>query len=138
MTTGPFPHDNFSSVYWIFTKLDHMIALWKGKKPIYFGVNRSKVKVTITINIIFYHLIIYIDGRILWCTHFLFYINLMQKKRKGAKLVLQPTTFQSGESNCPQLLHPWSGVIEVQTADSYRRSVVMSVQIFSGVSVAQS
>jgi hypothetical protein len=40
-------------VYWIFTKLDHMIALWKGKNPIYFGVIRSKVKVTITINIIF-------------------------------------------------------------------------------------
>jgi hypothetical protein len=53
----------------IFTKLDHMIALWKGKNPIYFGVIRSKV--TITINIIFYRLIIYIDGRILWCTHFL-------------------------------------------------------------------
>ena len=72
MTRGSFPHDNFSSVYWIFTKLDHMITLWKGKNPIYFGVIRSKVKVTITINIIFYRLIIYIDGRILWCTHFLF------------------------------------------------------------------
>ena len=33
-----FPHNNFSSVYQIFTKLDHMIALWKGKNPIYFGV----------------------------------------------------------------------------------------------------
>ena len=72
MTTGSFPHDNFSSVYWIFTKLDHMIALWKGKNPIYFGVIRSNVKVTVTINIIFYRLIIYIDGHILWCTHFLF------------------------------------------------------------------
>jgi hypothetical protein len=30
-----------------------MIALWKGKNPIYFGVIRSKVKVTITINRIF-------------------------------------------------------------------------------------
>ena len=38
LTTGSFPHDNFSSVYWIFTKLDHMIPLWKGKNPIYFGV----------------------------------------------------------------------------------------------------
>ena len=45
-----FLHDNFSSVYWIFTKLDHMIALWKGKNPIYFGVIRSKVKVTVTLN----------------------------------------------------------------------------------------
>ena len=33
-----FPHDNFSSVYWIFNKLGHMIPLWKGKNPIYFGV----------------------------------------------------------------------------------------------------
>ena len=48
-----FPHDNFSSVYWIFIKLGHMISLWKGKNPIYFGVIRSKVKVTVTINIIF-------------------------------------------------------------------------------------
>ena len=40
---------NFSSVYWIFTKLDHMIPLWKGKNPIYFGVIRSKVTVTIYI-----------------------------------------------------------------------------------------
>jgi hypothetical protein len=32
----------------------------------------SKVKVTVTINIIVYRLIIYIDGCILWCTHFLF------------------------------------------------------------------
>ena len=48
-----FPHNNFSSVYRIFTKLSHMIPLWKGKNPIYFGVIRAKVKVTITINIIF-------------------------------------------------------------------------------------
>jgi hypothetical protein len=27
-----------------------MIPLWKGKNPIYFGVIRSKVKVTVTIN----------------------------------------------------------------------------------------
>jgi hypothetical protein len=33
-----FPHNNFSSVYQIFTKLGHMIFLWKGKNPIYFGV----------------------------------------------------------------------------------------------------
>ena len=113
MTTGSFPHDNFSSVYWIFTKLDHMIPLWKGKNPIYFGIIRSKVKVTYykynfwqqgrfrTITLVLYsgpplpnlatwfpcwrgrtlfilgslplyRLIIYIDGRILWCTHFLF------------------------------------------------------------------
>ena len=48
-----FLHNNFSSVYQIFTKLGHMIPLWKGKTPIYFEVIRSKVKVTVTINIIF-------------------------------------------------------------------------------------
>ena len=31
-----------------------MIALWKGKNPIYFGVIMSKVKVTVTINRIAY------------------------------------------------------------------------------------
>ena len=46
-------HDNFSSVYRIFTKLGHMITRWKGKNSIYFGVIRSKVKVTVTINRIF-------------------------------------------------------------------------------------
>jgi hypothetical protein len=62
---GGRPHNNFISVYWIFIKLDHTIPLWKGKSPIYFGVIRSKVKVTITINRIFNRLKIYIDGRIL-------------------------------------------------------------------------
>jgi hypothetical protein len=38
LTTGLFPHDNFNSVYWIFTKLGHMIPLWKGKNLIYVGV----------------------------------------------------------------------------------------------------
>jgi hypothetical protein len=33
-----FSHNNFSSAYQIFTKLGHMIPLWKGKNPIYFGV----------------------------------------------------------------------------------------------------
>jgi hypothetical protein len=33
LTTEWFPHDNFSSVYWIFNKLGHMIPLWKGKNP---------------------------------------------------------------------------------------------------------
>ena len=65
LTTGSFLHDNFSSVYWNFTKLGHMIPLWKGKKPIYFGV--------ITI-IPFDNLY---DGRILWCTHFLFSYIMM-------------------------------------------------------------
>jgi hypothetical protein len=48
-----FPHNNFSSVYQVFTKLGHMIPLWKGKNPIYFGVIRSKVMGTVNINIIF-------------------------------------------------------------------------------------
>ena len=42
------------------------------EEPYLFGVIRSKVKVTVAINIMFYRLIIYIDRRILWCTHFLF------------------------------------------------------------------
>ena len=45
-----FPHNNFSSLYRIFNKLDHLIPLWKRKKPIYLGVIRSKVKVTVAIN----------------------------------------------------------------------------------------
>ena len=51
LTTGSFPHDNFSSVHWIFTKIGHVIPLWTGKNPIYFGVIISKVKVTVTMNI---------------------------------------------------------------------------------------
>jgi hypothetical protein len=47
-----FPHDNFSSVYRVFTKLGHMIPLSTGKYHVYFGVIMSKVKVTVTINII--------------------------------------------------------------------------------------
>jgi hypothetical protein len=35
------------------TKLGHMIPPWKGKNTIYFGIIRSKVKVTVTINRIF-------------------------------------------------------------------------------------
>jgi hypothetical protein len=116
-------HDNFSSVYWIFTKPDHMIPLWNGKNPIYFGVKGQshcyykynvwrqshcyyKYNVwqqgrfrTITLvlyigsltylatwfpcgrgrtlfilgSLPLYRLIIYIVGRILWCTHFLLY-----------------------------------------------------------------
>jgi hypothetical protein len=50
LTTGSFPYDNFSSVYWIFNKPGHMIPLLKGNNHIYFGVIRSKVKVTVTIN----------------------------------------------------------------------------------------
>ena len=109
MTTGSFLHNNFSSVYWIFNKLDHMIHLWKGKTPIYFGVKGQGHHYykynfwqqdrfhTITLvqyigslpnlaawfpcgsgrtlfilgSLPLYCLIIYIDGRILWCTHFL-------------------------------------------------------------------
>ena len=52
-TTGSFPHDNFSSVYWILNKLGHMIPLWKGKNLIYLRVIRSKFKVTVTIDRIF-------------------------------------------------------------------------------------
>ena len=116
-----FLHNNFRTVYRIFTKLGRMIPMWKEKSTIYFGVIRSKVKVTVTINRIFnrvvsvlyigsltnlatwfpcgrgrtlfilgslplYLLIIYIDGRILWCTHFLF-----RNKKKGILNIEQCT-----------------------------------------------
>jgi hypothetical protein len=57
-------------------------------------------------------------------------------KKRGGKLVLPPSTFQSGLGDCPQLLFPWSG--EVRTANSYGASEFMSVRSFSGVCVAQS
>ena len=43
LITWSFPHDNFSSVYWIFNKLGHMIPMWKGKNPIYVGVKAIPV-----------------------------------------------------------------------------------------------
>ena len=46
----------FRTITLVLYKLGHMIPLWKGKNPIYVGVIRSKVKVTVTMNIIF-----------LWC-----------------------------------------------------------------------
>jgi hypothetical protein len=52
--------------------LSHMIPLWKGKNPIYFGVIRSKVKVTITINIIF-------DNRVVSTTLVRYIGSLRQK-----------------------------------------------------------
>jgi hypothetical protein len=39
------------SVYWIFTKLGHIISLWKGKNAIYCGVIRLKVKGTMTLTL---------------------------------------------------------------------------------------
>ena len=63
-----------------------------------------------------------------------FFLNLMHKKgREEGKLVLPPSTFQSGEDDCPQLLFPWSSISEVRTADSYGASEFMSVRSFSGV-----
>ena len=127
MTIGSFPH-NLSSVYWIFTNLDHMIPLRKGKNPIYFGVKcqghhyykynfwqQGRFHMIILVLYIgswpnldtwfacgrgrtlfilgslpLYCLINYIDGRILWCTHFLFNIQVkfvvclkMKKKQKS-------------------------------------------------------
>ena len=57
---------------------------------------------------------------------------------KGGGVVLPPSTFQSGEGNCPQLLLPWCGICEVRTSDLYGASEFMSVRSFSGVCVAQS
>jgi hypothetical protein len=129
LTTRSFPHDNFSSVYWIFTKLDHMIPLWKvwsslvkiqytelklscGNDPVVknyiysnsdldLWLNDPKIKRVLPLpqgnhvamlnlatwfpcgrgrtllilgSLPLYRLIIYIDGHILWCTHFLFLV----------------------------------------------------------------
>jgi hypothetical protein len=41
-------------------------------------------------------------------------LQFNEKKRGGGKLVLPPSTFQSGEGDCPHLLCPWSGISEVQ------------------------
>jgi hypothetical protein len=56
----------------------------------------------------------------------------------GDKLVLPPSTFQSGEGDCPQLLFPSSGISEVRTADSYGAFEFMLVRSFSDICVAQS
>ena len=61
-----------------------------------------------------------------------------KKKGEGAKLVLPTSIFQSGEGNCPQLFLSRRCICDVQTADSYGASELMSVWIFSGVCVAQS
>jgi hypothetical protein len=53
-----FPHNSFSSVYRIFTKLGHMIPLWKGKNPIFGGLLRSNVKVIVTINNFFDNMVV--------------------------------------------------------------------------------
>ena len=63
------------------------------------------------------------------------------RKKGGGKLVLPPSTFQSGGGgDCPQLLFPWSGISEVRTADSYGygASEFMLVWKFSDICVAQS
>jgi hypothetical protein len=52
--------------------------------------------------------------------------------------VLPPSTFQSGEGDCPQRLFPSSGISEVRTADSYGASEFMLVRSFSDICVAQS
>ena len=60
------------------------------------------------------------------------------RKKGGGKLDLPPSTFQSGEGDCPQLLFPWSGISEVRAADSYGASELMTVWSFSGVSISDS
>ena len=67
-----------------------------------------------------------------------FFLKFIMQKKKGGKLVLPPSTFQCEEGDCPQFLFPWSGISEVQNADSYGASEFMSVWSFSGVWVAQS
>ena len=52
------------------------------------------------------------------------------------KIVLPPSTFQSGEG--PQLIRLWSDINKVRTADSYGASEFILHWSFSGVCVAQS
>jgi hypothetical protein len=54
---GGRPH-RFRTITLVLYKLGHMIPMWKGNNPIYVGVIRSKVKVTVTMNIIFYNRIV--------------------------------------------------------------------------------
>jgi hypothetical protein len=49
-----------------------------------------------------YTLLIGHDGAYVW----LIQVKLVKKKVGGGKLVLPPSTFQSGEGDCPQLLCP--------------------------------
>ena len=45
-------HTGFRTITLVLYKLGHMIPLWERKNPIYVGIIRSKVKVTVNINII--------------------------------------------------------------------------------------
>jgi hypothetical protein len=66
----------------------------------------------------------------LWLTGF--FLKFYAKKRGSGghvKLVLPPSTFQSGKDDCPQLLRSSSGINGV--------SEFMPVRSFSGVCVAQ-
>ena len=53
-----------------------------------------------------------------WSKNAFFFLSILMLN--GEELVLPPSTFQSGEGNCPQLLLPWGSICEVRTADSYR------------------
>jgi hypothetical protein len=65
------------------------------------------------------------------------FLQFNERKKGGGKLVLPPSTFQSGKGDCPQLLCPWSGISEVQL-QTHGVSEFTSVRSFSGVFVAQS
>jgi len=54
-----------------------MISLWKGENPIYFGVIRSKVKVTVTINRIFDNRIVLYRRAYFVFQHFLFFFEFV-------------------------------------------------------------
>ena len=95
LTTGSFPHDNFSSVYWILTKLGHMIPLWKRKNPIYIDAHISCSTFKHNLVSLFFPAESYFDSRI--ASYFI--IFFFQEKTLGDisfKLETKIMNFVSG------------------------------------------
>ena len=71
-----------------------------------------------------------------WKHHIHVIIQNVKKRGIFSIETIPPSIFKSREGNCPQLFHPWSGISEVRTADSYGASEFMSVRIFSCLCVS--
>jgi hypothetical protein len=78
-----------STHHWIFNKLGHMIPLWKGKNPIYFGVIKSKVKVTITINRILMKIVV--KMKIMMKKKIMMEMKIMMKMKIMVKMKIKMT-----------------------------------------------
>jgi hypothetical protein len=82
-----------------------MIPLWKGKNPIYFGVIRSKVKVTVTINIIFDNRVVILmsgipQGSVLGPILFAIYIDDMPECVNASRYLFADDTKIYKEISC--------------------------------------